>query len=114
MISNNLTTTDQTYVLSAVQGKNLKDSLSLEISNRINSVYSETTRSMGVENILRTDLNKEILNRTLENAALQTAITNESILRSQSLNTGIDTEVINRDTAIANAILLLESRLYSI
>lgn len=86
-IVNNLTTNDSNSVLSAMQGKYLRDALTIESTNRINSVFSETLRATNIENILRADLVKEIANRGIEDNILNTKINN--------LLANIDTTALN-------------------
>ena len=96
-IVNAYDSTDSTKVLSALKGKELKDSLNSEITNRINSVFNETVRASNVENTLRTSLNTEVTNRT-------NAIINENADRVANDNA----EVTNRTNAINNSIIALK------
>ena len=70
-ITNDLYGLNPDKLLCAVQGKVLKDALTSEINNRITAVSNENVRATLIENGLRVDLNKEIINRT---AAIDAAV----------------------------------------
>ena len=102
-IVNSLTSIDNTSVLSANQGKNLKDSLTIEITNRINSIFSESTRAITAENILRSDLTKETADRILEDNILTTRVNN--------LLTNIDSTALNSLSELVTAFQSADSNL---
>lgn len=102
-IVNNLASLDSTGVLSANQGKILKDTLTVETTNRINSIFSETIRATNIENTLRSDLTKETNNRILEDNVLNTKINN--------LLTNIDSTALNSLSELVSAFQAADSDL---
>jgi oligoribonuclease (3'-5' exoribonuclease) len=101
-ISNILTNATTTDVLSAAQGKALKDALDLEVTNRINADSTEVTaRNTAIANAVATETTNRTTADTTETNARIAADTAEVTNRNNAISSAISSEVTNRDAAIA-------------